>query len=45
MEAASRPAESTPQSPVCPKIVERLIAKKKPNSIAIKFIKILVKRF
>ena len=35
--AVINPADKTPQSPLCPKMVDRLIAKKKPNRIAIKF--------
>jgi hypothetical protein len=37
--AVIKPADKTPQSPLWPKIVDKLIAKKNPNKIAIKFIK------
>ena len=43
--AAKSPEESTPQSPVWPKIVDKLIAKKKPNKIAVKFMNILNNMF
>ena len=35
--AVINPEDKIPQSPVCPKTVDKLIARKNPSKIAIKF--------